>query len=441
MPGAGNQQLFGTDKNDWAVRLGASYDLTGSGRTIVRGSYGIFYDRPFDNLWQNLRNNNFILPLFSVSGVVNFLAPVQNELNSLQGRSVQTNFPSQTIVDPNLKNGRLQSYFVGIQHQVTDAMTLEVNALGSYATRLVTTDIVNRDFSTPTGRYNPSYADIAYRSGQGFSNYHAMTATLRYRAGRGTLNVAYTWSHSIDNQSEPLAGDFFNLTFTSLQNTGTSNGRAAFSRQFDPQADRGNSDFDQRHNLVLYYVYYLPNPGVGGVVGALARDWMVAGLTAFRSGFPYTLLSPTNVAPGGQGLILNNRPNVLDPNAAVLSNPVPVAGGQQLLNPAAFSAAADSMLGNSGRNAFAGPGFYNVDFSLGRSFPVRWLGEAGRLVFRADMFNVLNHANLGNPNTLIGSPTFGVAQYGRTGVSSGFPAQSPLAETARQFQMSVRVDF
>ncbi len=56
--GSGDQQLFGSDKGDFAVRLGASYDLFGSGRTLLRGAFGTFYDRPFDNLWENVRNNN-----------------------------------------------------------------------------------------------------------------------------------------------------------------------------------------------------------------------------------------------------------------------------------------------------------------------------------------------------------------------------------------------
>ena len=73
VPGQGNQQLFGTDKNDWAVRSGASYDLFGNARTILRGGFGIFYDRPFDNLWENVRNNNFILPVLTITSATNEL--------------------------------------------------------------------------------------------------------------------------------------------------------------------------------------------------------------------------------------------------------------------------------------------------------------------------------------------------------------------------------
>ena len=115
-----------------------------------------------------------------------------------------------------------------------------------------------------------------------------------------------------------------------------------------------------------------------------------------------------------------------------------VPGGQRFLNPQAFRAAERGAVGSLGRNAITGPGFYNVDFSLARNFA---LGETARLQFRADAFNVLNHANLGTPDLVLTSNTFGIARYGRTGRNSGFPAVSPLAESPRQLQMSVQVSF
>jgi hypothetical protein len=425
-PASGSQQLFGKDNGNVAVRAGASYDLFGTGRTLVRASYGIFYDRPFDNLWQNVRNNDYFVPQVSLpASTTNYTGPVQAVIDTLAGRSLNTAFPSLTLMDPNLRNGRVQSYFAGIQHQLAQRLLLEVNALGSYGRRLITTDVVNREFSTVTNRYNNSLPDISYRSGQGFSNYNALSSVLRYQGSHGMFQIAYTWSHAIDNQSEPLAGDFFNLSFTSISVTPPTSGRASFSRQFDPLADRGNADFDQRHNLVAMYSWNW-------------RGWTLSGLAAVRSGMPYNLLGATDFAAAGQGYALNNRPDLL--NAAARTN-IDVTGGRLLLNRSAFADAAPSALGNLGRNAFTGPGFSNFDVALGRSFRLPGLRESTWLRFRADAFNVLNHANLGNPDTVLSSSTFGIAQYGRTGRASGFPAVVPLAEAARQFQMSVRVEF
>lgn len=430
-------QVFKTDKKDWAVRAGASYDLFGNAHTLMRGGFGIFYDRPFDNLWENVRNNNLILPLITLNASqMNYLAPIATQLQTISAKGLSSNFPDLTLIDPNLQNGRVYSYFAGVAQRLSDRLTLEVNGLGSYGRNLITTDIVNRDDSVATGRYNPNLPDIAYRGGQGFSDYNALAAVLRYRANAGMLQATYTWSHAIDNQSEPLLGDFFNLTFTSVGSSGGSSARTTFSEQFNPNADRGDSDFDQRHNLVLFGYWNLPALGASKFAG-FTRGFVVSALSAFRSGFPYTVLGTSN-AIEGQGEILSNRPNLIDPAAAVLSQPVPVAGGKKLLNPAAFANAAASMLGTAGRNEFIGPGFYNLDVSLARSFAIR---EGIRLTARASAFNVLNHANLNNPDTLFTSPTFGVALFGRQGVQSGFPATAPLNETPRQVQLSLKLEF
>jgi carboxypeptidase family protein/TonB-dependent receptor-like protein len=438
--GSGNEQLF-RSSNDFEIRSGAAYDLFGTGHTLLRGGFGTFYDRPFDNLWENERENNLILPVIQLpSGPTNFLAPVLTELQMFQGQTLASTSPDLTLVDPNLRNGRVKSYFAGVQQRITDSLTLEVNGLGSYGRSLITTDVINRSFSIGNGRYNNNLPDIAYRANQGFSDYNALTAVLRYRIPRGMVQASYTWSHTIDNQSDPLVGDFFNLTFTSIQTGATSEQRSTFSEQFNPNSDRGNSDFDQRHNLVLFSYWNLPAPFARSKAGLPLRNWTIAGLSAFRSGLPYTVYG-ASTAIAGEGVVLNNRANLLDPNQAVFSNPVPVPGGVQLLNPAAFVSAAPSTLGNSGRNAFAGPGFYSLDLSLARAFPLPWIGESGQLRIRADAYNVLNHANLGNPDAQLDDPNFGIATYGRQGYPSGFPAVSPLNETPREIQLSVRIVF
>ena len=186
--------------------------------------------KPFDNLWENVRNNNFILPLLSITArKTDFLAPISTAIQMYAGKSPSSNFPDLTLVDPGLRNGRVQSYFAGTQQRLTDNLTLEVNGLGSYGRNLITTDIVNRPFSTASGRYNPKLPDIAYRAGEGFSNYNALAAVLRYRTNRGMVQGTYTWSHTIDNQSDALTGDFFNLNFTGIQTSGDSSGRLKWS--------------------------------------------------------------------------------------------------------------------------------------------------------------------------------------------------------------------
>jgi hypothetical protein len=442
-PASGSEQLFGTDNLDIAVRAGASYDVFGTGRTILRGGFGTFYDRPFDNLWQDLRSNDYVLSSFPIQGAFNYLNPIASVLPGLAQNSTPTNFafPNVTLVAPGLSNGRSDSYFAGIQEHVTNNLTFEVNGLGTYGRNLVTNDVINREFTTAdNGRVNPNLPDVNYRANQGYSDYNALTIVARYRWSRGYIQGSYTWSHYIDNQSDPLAGDFFDLSFTNIGSGSGTGGQAAFTQQFNPNSDRGNSDYDQRNNLVIFSYWNLPSALQGSKAGIVFRNWILAGLAAFRSGLPYTVIDNASPVIPGSGAVINPRPDLINPNP-VLSSPVPVAGGEQLLNPAAFAGVTEG-IGTLGRNSLIGPGIYNIDLSLARTFALPWLGESGRLTLRADAFNFLNHANLNNPDPLLGdTSTFGSAQFGRLGDPSGFPAVSPLNETPREIQILLRVQF
>jgi hypothetical protein len=232
-PGPGDEQLYRSDSGDWAPRFGFAYDLTGRGKTVLRGGYGIFYDRPFDDLWQKVRSNNIDLALFTLSGVVNYLSPVSTVLTNLGGNIVPTSSFGLALTDPALRNGYAQSFFFGVDHQVTRNLTVELNTLGALGRRLITTDDVNRQFTTEvgTGRFNESLTDILWRSGQGSSDYNAFTALVRYRAPQAQFQASYSWSHSIDNQSDPLIGDFIDLNAT--RSGASSVASSTFSQQFN----------------------------------------------------------------------------------------------------------------------------------------------------------------------------------------------------------------
>ena len=440
-PTSGSEKLYGSDYGDFAGRFGFSWDPLGKGKTIVRGGYGIFYDAPFDNLWQNVRNNGIVLPFYSVpaSGSTNYLAPIASVLPSYANQGTVSDFPGLTIMDPNLKNGYAQNFFLGVQHSASENLTFELNGTGSLGRDLITTDIVNRQFTTLSGdgRPNENFPDVAWRSSQGKSQYTALSAITKYRWRGLFVQGSYTWSHAIDDQSDPLVGDFFDLNFTTINNASANTPRSSFAQQFNSNGDRGNSDFDQRHNLFLLGIWQ------SDARQWWARGWQVSYMAAFRTGFPYTVQTVTTQAPNfGSGVIENQRADLINPSAAVLANPLPATGGVYLLNRAAFQEPLSaSTVGNTGRNAFRGPGLYNVDFSLARAFAVPRLREGARITVRADAFNVLNHANLNNPDSLLGDSTFGLATYGRQGTASGFPAVSPVNETARVIQALVRLEF
>jgi hypothetical protein len=405
--------VYRADRNDFQPRFGLTWSPRANSRWLVRGAYGIFQDRPFDNLWQNTRNNGLTIASLAVEGRFNYnyLAPLSQQLPTFQGQRFGDGFPNLTRIDPNLRNAYVQTWFAGVQGTAGSHWSIEANTTGSLGRKLITTDILNR-----ARRDNPALPEIAWRSTQGSSNYLALHGVVRYRNSRGFAQAAYTWSHAIDNQSEPLAGDFFDLNFSRVASGALTADRARFLRPGDSRGDRGSADFDQRHNLVVYSVWQLPAPR--------ALPWLrgisLSEMAAFRTGFPFSVTAS------------DRRADVTGPGTSTGA----VAGGVQWLDPAAFRF--PTGFGNSGRNAFRGPGLYNVDFSLAKTVTLR---ERWRATLRADAYNVLNHANLNNPQSSLFSPDFGIARYGRRGRETGFPALVPFAENARQVQLIVRFEF
>jgi hypothetical protein len=417
---ARDQPLFHGGGSKWAPRAGLAWDPTGRGSTIVRASYGIFYDAPFDNLWENVIQNRYRTSTVAFNQPVSLPA---SEIALLASGTLvsSSDFANGLVFQPGLREPLIQSAFLGVQQKVTRGITAEVDALASRGRGLITTDIVNRQSDV----LQPAFGNLDYRANQGSSDYTALTATLRFRRPWIGGQVSYTWGHSIDNQSDPLAGTY--LSFNQLAAaTQTAASISSFTRPFASSLDRGNSDFDQRQNLVFFVSSRLP-----GVL----RGWTVAGIGALRSGLPFTV----HALNQGAEILVNQRADLILPGQARLSKPLP--GGRLLLNSAAFGNPAAGAIGNSGRNAFYGPGLTNTDASIARDFRVRAWRESTAITVRADAYNLFNHANLGNPQTFLGSPNFGVAQYGRTEAASGFPLLQPLSESARQIQIMLQVHF
>ena len=443
-----SSSLYHTDGKDWAGRAGFALNADRSGRTVLRGAFGIFYDRPFDNEWQVISNNSIVRATAAFgSAPVNFLAPLRDVSQSFDGPpSFDLTFPRLTLYQPGIRTPYVESWFVGVQRQLTHNLMLDISAPGSAGHQLITSDIVNREFSLPQPappgnilRYlNPDLVRMAYRANQGQSQYRALTVTARYRGPRTYAQVSYSLSRSRDNQSDPLTGDVFNLGSARTGYAPDSNQTEGFTRQFDSAADWGNSDFDQRHNLVSFATWQLPGPTATSLPGRLLRDWRLAEVTAIRSGLPFTVTAP---GPGASTIFVN-RANLK--TGVPASADQPAAGGRVLLNYAAFGMPAGEALGNTMRNQFYGPGLFSSDISLARSIRLTGMGEAARLEFRADAFNFLNHANLNNPAASWSPDSatgFGLARYGRAESAASFPILTPFAESGRQVQILVRLFF
>jgi len=222
---------------------------------------------------------------------------------------------------------------------------------------------------------------------------------------------------------------------------------ATFTRQFDARVDRGNANFDQRQNLVFNTIWDLPKPRMRTPwANEILGGWTVSVIGAYRSGFPVTVISNSILADPTTGF-LNNRLDFLGGHGESLNlpSPTPVPGGVQWLDPALFRPAVGHV-GNVGRGAIRGPGFWNYDFAVLRNIR---LSEGGaRLQFRAEFYNLFNHANLSAPVTAFLSdpvsgtvnPDFGKAYYGLDRTFSRF-GDLPLENPSRRIQLGLRLEF
>ena len=442
-----SQTLYHADTGDAAARVGFALNLRANGDSVLRGSYGLFYDRPFDNLWLNLRFND-ALPATTPLALPNLDYLITPFQALLPGKPIQPDLQRYplTLYQPGFRTPYAHSFFLGIQHRLSASLMLESNYAGSLGRKLLTTDIVNRENSVPgcieqnghTCRPDPNLnVDIDYRANQGKSQYHSLVSSLRIRHRRGEARISYTYSHAIDNQSDALTGALSqNLQITRPTAVPFDYRPAGFTVQYNSSADRGNADFDQRHSLVFYSYIDLPSPGRGGWRRLLA-GWSLAEVGGLRSGNPYTIYGD-NFLP-----FLYNRANLVDPQT-LTTNTGPFDGSTRLLNPGSFANAPEGKLGTAGRNAFTGPGSYNLDLSASRTFPISPSHETRLLVIRVDAYNCLNHINLGNPlpaNLFLGSDDFAVASRGRTSSAGGLLAVTPLSESPRRLQLMFRLVF
>lgn len=275
------------------------------------------------------------------------------------------------------------------------------------------------------------FAGNSIWTNKGFSNYDGLLATLHKNAGYGlTFDLNYTWQHSIDNVS--AVANFISID----------DGYGYICEIQNPRACRGNSDFNVANEISGTFVYELPF-GRGKMLGSSAPlwadevigGWELSGLPTWHTGDSYTVYSNAYVAG-----FANNAPATLIGSRGYLRSKVEHVGdGQPVFEYADHNAALAQFTGPTGfnighRNDEFGPGFFNLDLGLGKTFPI--YEQKVNLKFRTDAFNATNHPNFGLPNTDI-TQSSGVP-FGTVGGLVGSPG-SDLA--VRVLQLSLRLEF
>ena len=459
-----SQGLFEPDTNNLAPRVGAAYTWR---NTTFRASYGIFYDRIFDNVLGNARNSPpFVVPV--TTGSIAFGSSVSPP------DVYTTTLPiGPTTVNPNLQFPRTQRWNFSIQQQVGKDQVLEVAYVGSMADHLVRTINPNFGGGFPNA-YRPSnvnvptdppltndnfrppvLANFSTRDSSDSSTYNALEVSFRRRYSSGlAFQLTYTYSHAIDGGSGeiitgipvasvtnllPVRNANGTIPFPSLavinqvrQGQGlapfTTDAQAApyFVQNFvaGPQlgAEFGNADFDLRHAAVINFIYDLPfgqgrpwASNVRGFAGKLISGWQTNGILRFQTGQPFSLLAGLDVNGNGTS---NDRAALLSGSLKnLLNHDFGKNGSRQYLvlnNGATLGVTPTPQVAGSmlSRNDLFGPGVEQIDFSLFKNTFVNAFGENNlNIQFRAEAFNLFNHTNFASPaSTTITSPVFGQVQ-------------------------------
>lgn len=382
--------LIRPDKNNWAPRVGLAWRPLNSG-PVIRAGYGIFYN---GSIYEQLAATMLNQPPFAVAQT-SVTSP--NRLLTLndgfpgQGSKVVAN---TAAVDPNYHVGYAQIWNLTVETPISATFTVEATYTGTRGTHLDL--ILAPNQATPGAvigadlrRRIPDAADFRYETSEADSLYNGLQVRVQRRESNGFRFLAlYTFSKSLDDAS--------------AIGVGARNGIVQDINNI--RAEWGLSSFDVRHSLRNWLSYDLPfgdrKPWLrSGPGAALLGNWRISTITQISSGLHYTpLLSGASV--NGTGAFYSQRPDIV--GNPVLSQPDALL----FFNTAAFAVPTAGQFGDAGRGSIVGPGFINVDASLGRTFHFGPEGK-NRLELRWEVQNVLNMANYSGLSTVLGSADFG----------------------------------
>lgn len=399
-------------------RIGVAFDPDGSGKTSIRAAYGIYYDSFTNGVGGPLQAPLSALPWTQarqLSAPINYSDP-WNGQNPFRPDS----FPQPTTV-LTIENGMRppysQNWNLAVQRALGDGYLVEARYIGNKGTRLPRMIEANpavygpgatannadrrRIYANCRGETGPcDFASAGLITNQTNSTYHAAQAALSRRFSGGFAFLAsYTLSKTLDYVSS------FNVAGSAPRLVGGENDLA--QDPFNMRAEHGPSLFDARHRFVFSGSYEVPVPAsASSFVRGVFGGWQINAIANFASGTPFTIYDSANVslqgsAPEITGFYSSRPDTLMNPNEGPRTPDQWMSRSAfRRLNPETEA----GEFGNTGRGTVYGPGIANVDLSLLKSIPI---AERVRLQFRAECFNIGNHANFGLPENDIASPNFG----------------------------------
>ena len=491
---AGSGALFSNPTlHNFEPRIGFAWDPFHNGKMAVRGGVGLFDVLPLP--YQFILLETQATPFFQYTSV-----------NNTNAGSFPSGIPSpppanklrSTFIDSNPKRNYVTQWNLNVQYQLTSSLAAMVAYVGSRGVhqpfRVDEADLVIPT-KTPSGGYmwpqvdvlgnvfipgqcnqtdpngsdpaqcappntiNPAFGSVRGMFYQGRSYYNALEVQLAKRLSHGfQMQGTYTWGKNIDTNSATLAGDAFGNSISSLN-------------WFDMKLTRGLADFNVGRTLVLNGTWEVPSAkSWSGPARWFTDGWELGLIFTVSDGVPFTPTWGTGSDPAGtlssDDFAFPNR--LGGPGCATLTNPgnpnnyvktqcfaVPTAPDQAFFNancdpaPPTLGAALApgdlrcfNLRGNAGRNILIGPGITNLDFSVFKNNHIKRISENFNIQFRAEMFNILNHANFAPPgpgdgNTDLFDGTG--ASLGGAGGTAGALLRTTIPE--RQIQFAIKFVF
>ena len=425
-PGGLQGRFYLPNYKNFAPRLGLAYDVFGDGKTVFRVGAGLFYDRRVG--WELFRayQNPPSYAFAQLTDLPVTPALVTNQYAAFPSTPVQLSTALANGPDTHLSSAYVSSWNATLEHEFSGPLVVGVSYLGSSGSRLYSVNNVNRvgsagladpsciamriasDGITPIGpdytncsRLNSAIKNISLRGNGGHSSFEALQLRMDsrpiFRLGL-EFGLNYTWSHSIDNRSVSGTSD-------SVAENGS-----GYLDAFEPNLDRGSSDFDVRHRVAAHFIWPIPlaTNSQAWMVRYLVQGWELSGFLTYQTGQPFTLgdsgtpdvtsertrprltgplphagfLVPDAVSPNFFLYLPVNQ--VYDPNSGLcIANAAPFACEISVNGP--FN-------GTLPRNAFRQPGLFFLNTALIKNFPLP--REGTQLQFRAEFYNLFNHPNL-----------------------------------------------
>ncbi len=411
-----SNRLYERDFNNLAPRVGAAIDLTGDGKTSLRGGYGISYERVSSNALFNVFRNsaNFgLVSLTANTGTTGTIALNSNNFGTLGSTGI-TILPGFSVgaVERGIETPYVHFWDVALEREILPSTVASVQYSGSAGRKLFTLANVNRPGSAAaflnepnlTARLNSQFGPINLLASNGRSNYHAMIAEISNSTWRQIglqFTARYRYSKALDNISSTLGGL-----------NGFSTGGLD---PFNPDNDYGLSDFDVRHRFVGSFNWEVPFEKIGdryfggastGIAKQIFGGWEITGIINARSGSPFTLYNcagaataeaacPRLVATGltSDFTTDNLTPDPTIPNRFILTN---LTGQTTSVTPGGVFAPFPA--NTTTRNFFRGPRYWNMDAGLHKRFQFT---ESNSLQLRAELYNAFNRSELFVPGNAI----------------------------------------